>query len=156
MSVTMFEPDRFNAIYGRLKVLADWDDKVKKAFADPTDKAFNVTTEEKITYFMTRVIAGNQLAFHFTYTVGKENEFKIVMPDKLDDKVEFDVFDNDQLINFRKDLQHLRYNLVSNAGRMFISGDDEKILDYVISTLPEDPNDKYPITDPEEWKIWCD
>ena len=143
MSVVWFNTEELGEIYGRLKILADSDDEVKKIFADPIDKALGITTDEKIIYFMTRIIAGNQLAFHFTYSIGKVNEFKIIMPDELDDKVEFDVFDDDQLVKFHNDLQHLRYNLVSNAGRMFISGSDEKILDFIISTLPDDPNKNF-------------
>jgi hypothetical protein len=143
MSVVWFNPEELGEIYGRLKVLADSDDEVKKIFADPIDKALGITTDEKIIYFMTRVIAGNQLAYHFTYSIGKINEFKIIMPDELDDNVNFDVFDFDQLVKFHDDLRHLRYNLVSNAGRMFISGSDEKILDFIISTLPTDPNENF-------------
>ena len=77
-------------------------------------------------YFMDRVWVANQVAVDFAYNA-KSFEIQRLATEHIKG------FLNEK--NLLKKLKSLRYNLITNAGRSFISQEDSERLDTLISVL---------------------
>jgi hypothetical protein len=144
MSVINKTHEEITSIAQRLRRLAASDPEITNIMRDFSDKPFNGFNPEifdKIDWLMGRLYAGNQLAYHFTYSFRDGNKHIELNfpPENEHEIITFDPMDIEQLYHLREDLSSLDYNCISNAGRYFISGDDEQKLDKLKNHLPRRP-----------------